>query len=105
MKIEEVLSEITMSQHKVAVYGDLEVYLGDYLPSDTGDAPEVLEVSVPCISPRVSFGAIECILGELNKLRVSEEEKLEALNAMETANGKSRRKSSTRKPAANGSAG
>ena len=99
MKIEEVLSEITMSQHKIEVYRDVESYLGDYLPSDTGDAPETLEVSVPCISPKVAFGAIECILGELCKLRVSEEEKLKALNAMETANGKSKRKSSTRKPA------
>ncbi|MAP22571.1 MAG: hypothetical protein CL582_16710 [Alteromonadaceae bacterium] len=100
MKIEEVLVEITMSQHKIEVYRDIEGYLGDYLPSDTGDAPETLEVSVPCISPKVAFGAIECVLGTLSKLKVSEEEKLKALNAMETANGKSKRKPQTRKPAA-----
>jgi hypothetical protein len=47
------------------------------------------------MAPKVSFGAIECILGELNKLKVSEKGTLKALNAMEANNGKPKRKSAT----------
>ena len=103
MNIEEVLSAITMSQHKLEVYRDAAAYLEDYLPSDTGGSPEFLEVSSPCIEPRVSFEAIDLVLGELNKLKVSEEAVLEALNAMEATNGKSKRKP-TRKSASGKSA-
>tara|TARA_Y100000310_G_C20700519_1_gene829360 strand:+ start:4159 stop:4473 length:315 start_codon:yes stop_codon:yes gene_type:complete len=95
MNIEEVLAKITLSQHKLEVYQDIEAYLEEYLPSDTGEAPETLEVSVPCMAPKVSFGAIECILGELSKLKVSEKGTLKALNAMEAKNGKPKRKSTT----------
>ena len=57
MKIEEVLARITLSQHKLEVYSDIEVYLGDYLPNDTGGAPETLMVSdgVRCLDSTVSY--------------------------------------------------
>lgn len=99
MKIEEVLARITLSQHKLEVYSDIAVYLGDYLPNDTGGAPETLMVSdeVRCLDSTVSYEAIECILGEIQKLKSSEEGTLKSLNAMEATDGKPKRKSPVRK--------
>jgi len=97
MNIEEVLAKITVAQHRLEIYKDLEAYLEDYLPNDTGNNPEVLEVSDPCISPKVSFESIEYVLSEVNKLRASEEEALKALNAMEADDGKPKPKRRTTK--------
>ena len=99
MKIEEVLAKITLSQHKLEVYNDIEAYLDDYLPNDTGSAPETLVVSddIRCLDSTVSYEALETILGEIQKLKSSEEGTLKALNAMEATNGKPKRKPPARK--------
>ncbi len=96
MKIEEVLAEITVAQHRLEVYKDIESYLEDYLPNDTGESPEVLTVSVACIKPTVAFSAIETVLIEISKLKAAEEKALKALNAMEASNGKSKPKPTKR---------
>ena len=91
MKIEEVLAKITESQHLLAVYQDIETYLENYLPSDTTDSLETINVSGPCFEPTVAVSAIENVLEELSKLKASVEKALTALNALETRrNGKSK---------------
>jgi len=102
MKIEEVLAKITVLQHRIEVYRELGACLEEFLPNDTGEDPEPLEVTdTSCITPRVTYEAIEFVLNEVNKLKVSEEEALKALNAMETKDGKSKPAAKrTRKPPA-----
>ena len=79
MKIEEVLSKITEHQHRIEVYKELEACLEEFLPNDTGEEPETLEVSVDCLVPKVTFEAIEHVLNEVGKLKASEEKSLDAL--------------------------
>lgn len=101
MNIGEVLSEITATQHRLAVLGSLVEYIETFLPSDTEQA-EVFFVEGPCLEPEVPTTIVEEILEQLTKIQDEQVKHLDKLKKMETKDGKSKprakRTASTRKP-------
>lgn len=100
MKIGEVLSEITATQHRLAVINSLLEYLETFLPSDT-ETPETFYVEGPCLEPEVPTAIVEEVLEKITKIHGEQSSHLEKLNKMETKDGKPKPRSkrrTTRKP-------
>lgn len=87
MNIGEVLSEITATQHRLAVIDSLLEYIETFLPSDT-EKPETFYVEGPCLEPEVPTSIVEEVLEKISKLQGEQMEHLEKLKKMETKDGK-----------------
>lgn len=105
MNIGEVLSEITATQHRLAVIGSLVEYVETFLPSDTSE-PETFFVEGPCLEPEVPTTIVEEILEKITNIQGEQLKHLENLKKMETKDAKPKPKprakrgtgSGTRKP-------
>jgi hypothetical protein len=83
MKVEKLLEDMVVLQHKKAVLEALAYFLEVYLPNDDGSPAKTLLVQDPCLIPQVPIKVVETVCDELYEQIRELETQLSNLKEME----------------------
>lgn len=65
MKVEKLLEDLVVLQHKKTVLEALAYFLEVYLPNDDGAPAKTLLVQDPCLIPQVPIKVVETVCDDL----------------------------------------